>query len=52
MQEQIPHDTAKAVALFGKIPDVGKKMIDAYGLGLLHGEQIAKEGADKEQKSA
>ena len=40
MQEQMPAGMAKDTATFGRLPDDKKKLVEAYGLGVLHGVQI------------
>ena len=55
MQEEIFPKVSRAAKLFGKIPDTGKKLIEAYGMGFIHGSQIEKDKhlkAEDEKDSA
>jgi len=43
MDKKPPETLAKDTAIYGKLPEDKKKLIEAYGLGVLHGVEIAQE---------
>ena len=50
-KQELPKGLAKTAALFEKLSPDAKVKVEAYGLGLLHGERMAREKKD-ETKSA
>jgi hypothetical protein len=50
-QQQAPEGLAKDIAAFDKKPGSARRLIEAYGLGILHGREMAgaEATADKER---
>ena len=52
MKEKAPPGLAKDTALFAKVPVDKQRLIEAYGLGLLHGALGCETDKPEEKESA